>query len=372
MKRRNFLQVAAGGGAAAALAAPAIAQSQPKLSWRLTSGFPASLDTLYGTAVTFANHVSEMTDGNFEIEIFASGQIVATPQAAEAVETGTVEMAHTPVYYYLGRDPAFALGTAIPYGLNARQMNAWLYQGGGSEMLNAFFAKYKLYGLPGGNTGVQMGGWWRNEIGSVADLKGVKMRIAGLGGMVMEKLGVVPQQIPGSDVYPALERGTIDAAEWVGPYDDEKLGLYRIAPYYYYPAFWEGGPTVHFLVNLDRWNALPAAYKAAITNAAAYANIDMLAKYDARNPVALQDADRRRRQAQAVPAGRAGGGLRRGQRDLCRPLGQERRLQDALRQHAGVPQRGLPLVPGRGVQLRQLHDPQPQQGLIRPPVELFG
>ena len=288
MKRRNFLQVAAGGGAAAALAAPAIAQSQPKLSWRLTSGFPASLDTLYGTAVTFANHVSEMTDGNFEIEIFASGQIVATPQAAEAVETGTVEMAHTPVYYYLGRDPAFALGTAIPYGLNARQMNAWLYQGGGSDLLNAFFAKYKLYGLPGGNTGVQMGGWWRNEIGSVADLKGVKMRIAGLGGMVMEKLGVVPQQIPGSDVYPALERGTIDAAEWVGPYDDEKLGLYRIAPYYYYPAFWEGGPTVHFLVNLDRWNALPAAYKAAIINAAAYANIDMLAKYDARNPVALR------------------------------------------------------------------------------------
>jgi TRAP-type mannitol/chloroaromatic compound transport system substrate-binding protein len=288
MKRRNFLRTAAGGGAAAALAAPALAQTAPKLQWRLTSGFPPSLDTLFGTAETFAAHVGEVTEGNFEIEVFPAGEIVPTPQAAEAVETGTVEMAHTPVYYYLGRDPAFALGTAIPFGLNARQMNAWLYQGGGNDLLNTFFAKYNLYGLPGGNTGVQMGGWWRREINALADLAGVKMRIAGLGGQVMEKLGVVPQQIPGGDVYPSLERGTIDAAEWVGPYDDEKLGFYRVAPYYYYPAFWEGGPTVHFLVNLGKWNELPGSYKAALTTAAAYANMDMLAKYDARNAAALR------------------------------------------------------------------------------------
>jgi TRAP-type mannitol/chloroaromatic compound transport system substrate-binding protein len=289
MQRRKFLKVAAGGGAAAAaLAAPAVAQTAPQLAWRLTSGFPQPLDTLFGAAQGFATHVSELTDGNFQIQVFPAGEIVPTPQALEAVETGTVEMAHTPVYYYLGRDPAFALGTAVPFGLNARLTNAWLYQGGGNELLNAFFAKYNVYGLPGGNTGAQMGGWWRKEINSLADLQGVKMRIAGLGGAVMEKLGVVPQQIPGGDIYPALERGTIDAAEWVGPYDDEKLGFYRIAPYYYYPAFWEGGPNVHFLVNLGKWNELPAGYKAAVATAAAYANVDMLAKYDARNPVALR------------------------------------------------------------------------------------
>jgi TRAP-type mannitol/chloroaromatic compound transport system substrate-binding protein len=287
MKRRNFLKVAAGGGAAAALAAPAVAQS-PKLQWRMTSGFPRSLDTLFGPADGFVKHVAELTGGNFQIQVFPAGEIVPTPQAAEAVSTGTVEMAHTASYYHWGTDPTFALGTAIPFGPNARQANAWLYEGGGNELLNAFYAKHNLYGLPGGNTGVQMGGWWREEIGSVSELAGVKMRIAGIGGLIMEKLGVVPQQIPAADIYPALERGTIDAAEFVGPYDDERLGFYRVAPYYYYPAFWEGGPVLHFFVTLDKWNALPVDYQAAITTAAAYANLDMLAKYDALNPVALR------------------------------------------------------------------------------------
>jgi TRAP-type mannitol/chloroaromatic compound transport system substrate-binding protein len=290
MKRRNFLKVAAGGGAAAAaatLAAPAVAQA-PKLQWRMTSGFPRSLDTLFGPAEGFVQHVSELTGGNFQIQVFPAGEIVPTLQAAEAVGTGTVEMAHTASYYHWGTDPTFALGTAIPFGPNARLANAWLYEGGGNELLNAFYAKHNLYGLPGGNTGVQMGGWWRNEIGSVAELAGVKMRIAGIGGLIMEKLGVVPQQIPAGDIYPALERGTIDAAEFVGPYDDERLGFYRVAPYYYYPAFWEGGPVLHFFVTLDKWNALPPEYQAAITTAAAYANLDMLAKYDALNPPALR------------------------------------------------------------------------------------
>jgi TRAP-type mannitol/chloroaromatic compound transport system substrate-binding protein len=287
MKRRSFLGAAAA-GAATALAAPAVAQAAPKLQWRMTSGFPRTLDTLFGPADDFVAHVAAMTGGNFQIEVFPAGEIVPTPQAAEAVGTGTIEMAHTASYYYWGKDPAFALGTAIPFGPNARIMNAWLYQGGGNDLLNAFFAKHNLYGLPGGNTGAQMGGWWRNEIGSLADLEGVKMRIAGLGGLVVEKLGVVPQQIPAADIYPALERGTIDAAEFVGPYDDEKLGLYRVAPFYYYPAFWEGGPSLHFFINLQKWNELPADYQAALTTAAAYSNIDMLARYDALNAGALR------------------------------------------------------------------------------------
>ncbi|PZQ48520.1 MAG: ABC transporter substrate-binding protein [Rhodovulum sulfidophilum] len=289
MERRKFLKTAATGAALAApLAAPAIAQEAPVVRWRLTSGFPRSLDTIFGAAEIFAEHCKQMSGGKIEIQVFPAGEIVPTPQAAEAVGTNTVEMAHTCSYYYWGKDPTFALGTAVPFGLNARLMNAWLFESGGNDLLNGFYAKHNLYGIPGGNTGVQMGGWWRKEINSVADLEGVKMRIAGIAGKVMEKLGVVPQQIPGGDIYPALERGTIDAAEWIGPYDDQKLGFNKVAPYYYYPGFWEGGPTIHFFVNLEKWNALPDDYKAILINAGAYANTYMLARYDARNPGALR------------------------------------------------------------------------------------
>ena len=289
MKRRNFLTTAAVGVAATGLAAPALAQSAPKISWRLTSGFPKSLDTIYGAAEVFTKIVADATDGNFQIQAFPAGEIVPMPEASDAVATGTVEMAHTASYYYWGKHPAFALGTAVPFGLNARGINAWYYHGGGVDLMNTFYATQNLYGLPGGNTGAQMGGWWRKEITSVADLAGVKMRIGGMGGKVMEALGVVPQQIPGGDIYPALERGTIDAAEWVGPYDDEKLGLNKVAPYYYYPGFWEGGPTLNFMFNLAKWNELPANYKAIATAAAATANVDMLANYDAKNPAALRN-----------------------------------------------------------------------------------
>mgnify|MGYP002654336271 CR=1 FL=1 len=288
MKRRNFLSTAAVGTIAAGLAAPAIAQTAPKVSWRLTSGFPKALDTIYGAAEDFAKYVSDATDGNFQIQSFPAGEIVPMPEAADAVGAGTVEMTHTASYYYWGKDPTYALGTAVPFGLNARGLNAWNYDGGGIDMMNAFYAKQNLIGFPGGNTGTQMGGWWRKEINSLADLQGVKMRIGGMGGKVMEALGVVPQQIPGGEIYPSLERGTIDAAEWVGPYDDEKLGLNKVAPFYYYPGFWEGGAMLHFMVNLGKWNELPPAYQAIVKAAAAQANSVMMAKYDYRNPAALR------------------------------------------------------------------------------------
>jgi TRAP-type mannitol/chloroaromatic compound transport system substrate-binding protein len=288
MKRRQFLQAAGLGAAATTVAAPAIAQAMPEVRWRLQSGFPKSLDTIYGAAEVFAKYVGEATDGKFQIQTFAAGEIVGTAQIADAVGNGTVEATHTASYYYFGKDPTFAIGTAIPFGLNSRQMNAWLYHGGGTDLLNEFYAKHNLYALPAGNTGVQMGGWFRKEIKTVADLQGLKMRIAGLAGVVLAKLGVVPQQIPGGDIYPALERGTIDAAEWVGPYDDEKLGFNKVAPFYYYPGFWEGGPTLHVMVNLAKWNELPKSYQALVAAAAGYANVDMQAKYDARNPAALR------------------------------------------------------------------------------------
>ncbi len=288
MKRRNFITTAALGAAATTLATPVLAQGNPKVSWRLTSGFPKALDTIYGAAEVFAKSVSDATEGNFQISVFAAGEIVPMPEAADTVSSGTVEMAHTASYYYWGKDPTYALGTAVPFGLNARGINAWYYHGGGVDMMNGFYAKQNIYSLPGGNTGAQMGGWFRKEINSVADLAGVKMRIGGMGGKVMEALGVVPQQIPGGDIYPSLERGAIDAAEWVGPYDDEKLGLNKVAPYYYYPGFWEGGPTLNFFINLAKWNELPANYQAIITSAAAMANVGMLANYDAKNPAALR------------------------------------------------------------------------------------
>jgi TRAP-type mannitol/chloroaromatic compound transport system substrate-binding protein len=288
MKRRQFLQVATAGAATSAIAAPAIAQSMPETKWRLQSGFPKSLDTIYGAAEVFAKYVNEATDGKFQIQCFAAGEIVGTGQIADAIGNGTVEMGHTCSYYYFGKDPTFAIGTALPFGLNSRQQNAFLYEGGGNDLFNEFYSKFNLHALPGGNTGTQMGGWFRKEVKSVQDLQGLKMRIAGLAGQVMAKLGVVPQQIPGGDIYPALERGTIDAAEWVGPYDDEKLGFAKVAPFYYYPGFWEGGPTVHFMFNSGKFKELPKNYRAIVEAAAAYANIDMQAKYDAKNPAALR------------------------------------------------------------------------------------
>jgi len=288
MKRRNFLTVAGVGAASSLVAAPAIAQSSPEVKWRLTSSFPKSLDTIYGAAELISKRVAAATDNKFQIRPFAAGEIVPGLQALDAVQAGTVEMCHTANYYYVGKDPTFAFDTAVPFGLNGRQQNAWMYHGGGRELMNEFFKDYNAYGIPAGNTGAQMGGWFRKEIKTVDDLKGLKFRIGGFAGQVLTKLGVVPQQIAGGDIYPSLEKGTIDAAEWVGPYDDEKLGFNKVAQYYYYPGWWEGGPMLSVMVNLTAWESLPPSYKAILESACAEANVDMVAKYDAFNPAALR------------------------------------------------------------------------------------
>ena len=288
MKRRQFLTALGTGAAAAAIAKPAIAQSMPELKWRVTSSFPKSLDTAYGAAETLSKFVAEATDNKFQIQPFAAGEIVPPFQAVDAVQNGTVEMCHTAAYYFIGKDPTFALYCSVPFGLNSRQQNAWFQDHGGQDMLNEFGKKFNLYGISGGNTGVQMGGWFRKEIKTVADFKGLKMRIGGWAGKTLQKLGTIPQQIAGGDIYPALEKGTIDATEWVGPYDDEKLGFYKVAKYYYYPGWWEGGTALHFYINTQKWNDLPKAYKALLTVAAGYTNMDVQAKYDSRNPQALK------------------------------------------------------------------------------------
>jgi TRAP-type mannitol/chloroaromatic compound transport system substrate-binding protein len=290
--RRKFIKTAAAGGVGAAaattLAAPAIAQSMPEISWRLTSSFPKSLDTIYGAGELFSKTLADITDNKFKVQVFAGGEIVPGLQAADAVTNGTVEMAHTASYYYWGKDPTFAFGTAVPFGLNQRMQDGWMYEGGGIDLMNEFYAKHQIFGLPLGNTGAQMGGWYRKEINSVEDVKGLKMRIGGFAGAVLSKLGGVPQQIAGGDIYPALEKGTLDACEWVGPYDDEKLGFYKVAKYYYYPGWWEGQAMLHLFTNKEKWDGLPKLYQAAIKAAAHTANTHMMAKYDMLNAAALR------------------------------------------------------------------------------------
>jgi TRAP-type mannitol/chloroaromatic compound transport system substrate-binding protein len=206
----------------------------------------------------------------------------------DGVQQGSVEMAHTAPYYFFGKDECFALGCAIPFGLNSRQMTAWMYDGNGLKLMREFYAKYSMISFPGGNTGAQMGGWYRKEIKSLKDIKGLKMRIGGFAGKVLERMGGVPQNIPGGEIYPALEKGTIDAAEWVGPYDDLKLGFNKVAPFYYYPGWWEGGPQLDFFANQKAFDALSPENKAIIEAAASEAHITMQARYDARNPDALR------------------------------------------------------------------------------------
>jgi TRAP-type mannitol/chloroaromatic compound transport system substrate-binding protein len=288
MKRRSFLKKAAAGAAAGVVAAPAIAQSSPSITWRLTCSWPKSLDTLYGGPDHIAKRVAEITENKFQIRVFAAGEIVPALQVLDAVQAGTTEAGHTAPYYYFGKDPAFAFGTSLCFGMNARQQTAWWHFGGGKEAMAPLYKDYGILSFLAGNTNCQMGGWWRKEIKTVADMKGIKMRIGGMAGLIMAKLGVVPQQLGAPDIYPALEKGTIDAAEWVGPYDDEKLGFNKVAKFYYYPGFWEGGPMVHAYVNEKKWNELPKHYQAAFETACGDANQWMMAKYDAQNPPALR------------------------------------------------------------------------------------
>ena len=288
MQRRSFLKKAAVGAAAGTIAAPAIAQSQPSIQWRLAASWPKSLDTLFGGVELIAKRVSDMTDGKFQIRPFAGGEIVPGLQVLDAVQAGTVEMGHTSSYYYFGKDPAFAFGTSIGFGPNARQNYSWWYFGGGAEAMAPLFKEYGCIAMPAGNTGCQMGGWFRKEVKSVADLNGLKFRIGGMAGLILAKLGVVPQMIAGTDIYPALEKGTVDGAEWVGPYDDEKLGFNKVAQYYYYPGWWEGGPMIMALINEKKWQELPKSYQAALTAACGEVNTWMMAKYDAQNPPALR------------------------------------------------------------------------------------
>jgi TRAP-type mannitol/chloroaromatic compound transport system substrate-binding protein len=288
MKRREFLKASGAGLAVSAVAAPAVAQSMSEVRWRLAASWPKSLDTLFGGCEYFAKRIAEITDNRFQVQVFAGGEIVPGLQVLDAVQNGTVEMGNTALYYYWGKDPAFTFGTALPFGLNARQMNSWLRFGDGENLLNELLKNYNCIGFAAANTGAQMGGWFRKEIKSVADLSGLKFRIGGFGGTIIARVGVVPQQLAASDIYPALEKGSLDAAEWVGPYDDEKLGFVKVAKYYYYPGWWEGCGQAHNIINLAKWSQLPKNYQAAVMTASGDAWNWVMGRYDHGNPAALK------------------------------------------------------------------------------------
>lgn len=287
MSRRDFLIKGSALAATAGTSAPALAQSDV-VRWRCASSFPKSLDTLFGTAEFVTRRVAQITGGKFQISMHAAGEIVPALQVLDAVEKGTVECNHTAPYYFIGKDPAWAFGTCIPFGLNSRQYNAWWVHGEGEKIFNEFTRQSGVVSLLCGNTGSQMAGWFKKEIKSVEELKGLKFRTGGMGGQVLARLGVVTQQLPAGEIYSALEKGTIDAAEFTVPYDDEKLGLHKVAKFYYYPGWNEGGAALGFQINAKAWDALPEAYKAALQSATAEANTWMQAKYDAGNPAALK------------------------------------------------------------------------------------
>jgi TRAP-type mannitol/chloroaromatic compound transport system substrate-binding protein len=287
MDRRSLIKNAGIAGVLAAGIAPAV-HAQAAIRWRLASSFPKSLDTIYGAAEVFAKQVRAMSGGKFEISVHAAGELMPALGVVDGVQQGSIECAHTAPYYFFGKNEAFGLGCAIPFGLNSRQMTAWMFEGNGMKLMREFYSGYNMINFPGGNTGAQMGGWFRKEIKSMKDIKGLKFRIGGFGGKVIERLGGIPQNIPGGEIYPALEKGTIDAAEWVGPYDDQKLGFAKVAPFYYYPGWWEGGPELDFFINQKAWDSLSAENKAIVESASAHAHVVMQARYDALNPGALK------------------------------------------------------------------------------------
>ena len=289
MDRRSIIKNAGIASVLAAGAAPAVhAQQGANVRWRMASSFPKSLDTIFGAADDIAAKVKDMSGGKFIISTHAGGELMPALGIVDGVKAGTVECGHTAPYYYFGKDETFGLGCAVPFSLNSRQMTAWMYQGNGLKLMREFYANYNIVNFPAGNTGAQMGGWYRKEIKSVNDIKGLKFRVGGFGGKVIARMGGVPTSIPGGEVYQALEKGTIDAAEWVGPYDDQKLGFNKVAPYYYYPGWWEGGPQLDLFVNDKAYAALSAENKAILECACAFAHTNMQAKYDAKNPAALK------------------------------------------------------------------------------------
>ncbi len=333
MERRSFLKNTGLAGILAAGSAPAFAQT-PTVKWRCASSFPKSLDTIYAAAETAAKTVNDVTGGKFQIQVFASGEIVPGLQVADAVQAGTVECGHTAPYYYFGKDPDVRVWNRDSVRAEPAAVRRLVVHRRRRALYNEFTKDFGITSILCGNTGAQMGGWFRKEIKTVADLKGLKMRIGGFAGQVLTKLGVVPQQIAGGDIYPSLEKGTIDAAEWVGPYDDEKLGFNKVAKFYYYPGWWEGGPALHYFCGSQGLRSAVAGIQGSIARRLRRGQYLDDGEVRRAEPGRVATPGRRRHAAAAVLQADPGRVLRRGDGGLRRDLGEEREVQEALRDYS--------------------------------------
>ena len=351
MDRRKALKHAGLAGVLTAAAAPAV-HAQAAVRWRLASSFPRSLDTIYGSAEVFSKAIKEMSGGKFEVSVHAAGELMPAFGVVDGVQNGTVEIAHTAPYYFFGKNEAFAIGGAIPFGMNSRQLTAWNVDGNGGKLMREFYAEYGIVNFLGGNTGAQMGGWFRKEVKTTEDIKGLKFRIGGFAGRIIERMGGVPQNIPGGEIYQALEKGTIDAAEWIGPYDDLKLGFNKVAPFYYYPGWWEGSLNLEFYVNQKALAALTPEQRAMVQAASHEAHVVTQARYDARNPGALKQLVASKAKVLAFPQTVLDASYKTG---LCGAGREKPCMEEDLQRLPQLPARRGAVVPLRRGALRRLH-----------------
>jgi TRAP-type mannitol/chloroaromatic compound transport system substrate-binding protein len=277
------------GGTQESVSTSGAAAPQKVYQWRMVTTWPKNLPGMGIAPETMAKKIKAMSNGRLDIKVYGAGEIVPPLEVFEAVSRGTVQMGHGAAYYWKGKVPIAQFFTTLPFGLTAQEMNGWLFHGGGMELWRELYAKYNLVPFAGGNTGVQMAGWFNTEINSLEDLKGMKMRIPGLGGEVFKRAGGAAINLPGGEIFTSMQTGVINATEWVGPYNDLAFGLHEVAKYYYYPGWQEPGPNLELIINKEAWNELPDDLKAIVENASLAVNADLLAEYTARNNAALRE-----------------------------------------------------------------------------------
>jgi len=288
MKRRTFVGGAAAGGAAVAASSfPAPAISQGKIEWRMVTTWPKNFPGQGTAAERFARTMNEATDGRLTIQVFGAGELVPAFESFDAVQSGAAEMMHATPYYWQGKSKAMNFFSTVPYGMTTAELTAWIKYGGGQELWDELYDGFGLKGWHGGSTGVQMGGWFNREINSLADLEGLKMRIPGLGGEMMRRLGVTVVNVPAGEIFPSLQSGSIDATEWVGPFNDLTLGLYKVAQYYYWPGVHEPGTEVEITVSKEAFNALPKDIQKVFVTATQAEELLLTAEFNGRNGGAL-------------------------------------------------------------------------------------
>ena len=288
MKRRDFFLKSALLASLGLTSQKSVAAKKPEYSWKMVTTWPKNFPGLGTGAENLANLINKLSSGRIKITVYGAGELVPAFEIFDAVSRGIAELGHGSAYYWKGKNESLQFFSTVPFGLTANEMNAWLYYGGGQELWQKVYSKFNLVPMAAGNTGIQMAGWFNKEINSLDDLKGLKMRIPGLGGEVLKRAGGTPVNLPGGELFTALKTGTIDATEWVNPYNDLAFGLHKAAKYYYYPGWHEPGTTLECFLNKEIFDSLPEDLQNIITGAAKIANLDMLSEYIARNNEALK------------------------------------------------------------------------------------